>query len=68
MTNANTFDPAEWLTRWREAGGGWTDRDLLRMKSNGDLRALTALASELNRTRHRAVIDHIRATAPECEL
>jgi hypothetical protein len=58
----NEFDPADWVSRWRDAGGGWSRVDLLRVKSSGDLRALTALIAELNGARRRAVIDHLKAT------
>lgn len=50
------FDPADWLNRWREAGGGWTDRYLLRPRNTGDLPALASLASELDDDRRQAVL------------
>lgn len=60
----DSFDVSRWLARWKEAGGGWADRHLIRPRNSDG--ALAALTAELNDDRRQAILDHIggRVTAP----
>lgn len=59
----DTFDPAAWLTAWKEAGGGgWAGPHLLPLA--GDPLALNALARELDDDRHAILREHLTASEP----
>ena len=53
----NDFDPALWLARWKEAGGGWVNSTLLLL--DGDPAVLNALARELTDDRRAALGEHL---------
>lgn len=53
----NQFDPALWLTRWKEAGGAWAGPHLLPLA--GDPDALNALARELTDERRQALGEYL---------
>ena len=57
------FDPATWLARWRDAGGGWAGPHLLPLA--GDPAALNALARELDDERHTALREYLTTEAAE---
>jgi hypothetical protein len=58
----DTFDPAAWLARWKEAGGGWVNATLLPLA--GDPATLNRLARELDDDRHAALRDHLTVREP----
>ena len=59
----STFDPAAWLARWKTAGGGWTDRYIIRPRNSGDVPALASLNAELDDDRREAILRHINDNA-----
>lgn len=53
----DTFDPAQWLARWKAAGGAWAGIHLLPLA--GDPAALNALAHELTDERRQALGEYL---------
>lgn len=54
---SDPFDPAQWLTRWRDAGGGWAGRNLLLPPPHR--RRLKAMLRELDAGDILAVAEHL---------
>jgi hypothetical protein len=59
----DTFDPALWLTRWKEAGGAWTTTIIFRPRRHADDITLDRLCGELDAEKRRALFEHLGETA-----
>lgn len=59
----DTFDPARWLTAWKEAGGAWATSVIFRPRRHADDIALDRLCAELDEDRRQALLDHLGETA-----
>lgn len=57
------FDPAAWLTRWKEAGGAWATCVIFRPRRHADDVALDRLCAELDEDRRQALLTHLQETA-----
>lgn len=57
----NPFDPAAWLNRWRDAGGGWAGTAVLMPPEHR--RQLRAMLDELGPDEIRAIAAHLGAKA-----
>lgn len=57
--NPDNFDPAAWLARWRNAGGGWAGSAILLPPQHR--RKLRAMLDELGPDDIRAVAEHLGA-------
>lgn len=54
----DTFDPAQWLARWKEAGGAWASNHLIRPPGH-DPNGAALLAAELDDDRRAALAEYL---------
>lgn len=55
------FNPAHWLDRWRDAGGGWAGTAVLMPPQHR--RQLRAMLDQLGPDEIRAIAEHLGAKA-----
>lgn len=56
------FDPAQWLARWKAAGGAWATSVIFRPRRHANDIALDRLIGELDEDKRRALLDHLQET------
>ena len=64
---SNPFDAAQWLARWKEAGGAWATSVIFRPRRHADDETLDRLCAELDEDRRELVRQHLKETTSACE-